>query len=303
MDPIFGAMIGAAGNLIGGLINSGNVADANRRTAEIAQRNFDMQNESLHHGLQLRAEDAIDAYHRTGIHPLTMLGVNPASASVVGANFAADNSLGNAVGNAGQELGRAVSANRDVNQRTGDAAKLVALQLESARLDNEIKRAELLSRVNRLYHEPGSPPPAQSVNSRYLIDGQGSTPVLERGLPSEGLPVKEEPGKREATNPVRPWQENMAVADLGFSRTHTGWAPTYSKSLNDRLQDEDFMHVIRNKILPAFSFNYSPPFEAPKGYHWFFHPLKFEYQLIPNRASGTAGPWRGDTVVPIPGRR
>lgn len=94
MDPIIGgALIGGAASLLGGATS----ASANRK---IAKMNIEAQREFAQHGIRWKVEDARQA----GLHPLYALGSQPAAFSPV----AIPDSMGPAISEAGQNIGRAV---------------------------------------------------------------------------------------------------------------------------------------------------------------------------------------------------
>lgn len=96
MDPIIGgALIGGASSLLGGLFSSKSNLKATKAQIE-AQREF------AQHGVTWRVADARQA----GLHPLAALGMQPANFSPV----VIPDSMGPAIAEAGQNIGRAVQA-------------------------------------------------------------------------------------------------------------------------------------------------------------------------------------------------
>lgn len=146
MADFFGSLIGAGANLLGGLFGQ---SSADKR----AQENIALQREFAQNAIQWKVADAKAA----GIHPLFALGANTTSFS----NVAGDTSLGDAIKESGQDIGRAVGATADKEAR---ALTLRAAQLDVERkgLENDVLRAELASSVRRLT-QPGTPNAAPGV--------------------------------------------------------------------------------------------------------------------------------------------
>lgn len=153
MWPFLGSLVSAGSSLIGGLFGQSSAAKNNATQMQIAQQQMAAQREFAQNGVQWKVEDA----KRAGIHPLYALGANTVSYSPVSVGTQADNSLGEGLKSAGQDLGRAISATAD--------RELRALQLMGARLDvekkgleNDVLRTSLASDMRKL-SQPGNPPP------------------------------------------------------------------------------------------------------------------------------------------------
>lgn len=127
------------GPIVGGLISN----RANRRAANDQMQ---MQKDFAKHGVRWRVEDAKAA----GIHPLAALGMQGMSPSPV---FAAD-SLGPAISEAGQNLGRAVSAQQTPVERQMQELGLRLLQSQIGETD--ARRELALSEAERNRREPAT---------------------------------------------------------------------------------------------------------------------------------------------------
>lgn len=137
---MIGAALSAGANLIGGMINSSNVRDANRANAEAAQRNIKLQKTFAQEGIQWKVEDA----RKAGIHPLYALGAQTNSFSPVSVGQVADTSLGSAIASSGQDLSRAINATRTAPQREAAISKTMQdLQLTNMGLQNELVAAQI----------------------------------------------------------------------------------------------------------------------------------------------------------------
>lgn len=127
IGAIAGPLIGAAGSLLGGLFGQ----SAQNRNAE---RNIALQKQFAQEGIQWKVEDA----KKAGVHPLYALGANTTSYQPVSVG----DSIGPALADMGQDLGRAVTATRGPDDRMYDA-KVKALDLQHMELRNELMASEI----------------------------------------------------------------------------------------------------------------------------------------------------------------
>lgn len=270
---VWGALIGAGASLAGGFMNQAS-SDAARRSAEAnAQGQQRLQEIFAQTGITWRAHDVMKAYKETGIHPLSLLGVNAPTYSPVSVVGGGGSGVGDAISSAGQGLGRAIDATASEDRRLAHAGRLDRLVMERAGLENDLLRMRIASELAQMKQNAN---PSMPIGNRWLVEGQGNAPagavvnkVMERIGP--GANVTAEPG---------------AVTDVGFSRTPSGWAPTRSKDLQDRAEDDAVGSVtwnIRNRLLPSLGLDYNAPFPAPAGKRWVYHSARQEYQLIDAR--------------------
>jgi len=136
-------------------------------------------------------------------------------------------------------------------------AVLDKLGVERAGLQNELLRSQIKA-VNMKVNQSQLPPPRVEQVSQQVIPGQADAPSVDPGF----------------------------VTDTGHARTKTGYAPVPSEQVKERIEDNipaTVMHFIRNNVSPNLNQNFSPPFKAPKGKRWIFHPSQ-EYRLV-NRNS------------------
>lgn len=144
----FDDVAGAAGSLIGGIINK----DASRKAAGL---NRDMQREFAQNGIRWKVADAKAA----GLHPLAALGASTTSFSP---SFVGDTSMGQAMANIGQDISRSIQATRTAQER----AQANALAIEAAKLDLEKKGMEnelLRRRIAGQGDQIGPPLPGAQV--------------------------------------------------------------------------------------------------------------------------------------------
>lgn len=175
LDPVVtGSLIGAGANLLGGLFGS----SSNRSMMRDQLR---YQREFAQHGIRWRVEDAKAA----GLHPLYAMGaqVTPYSPTLI------PDSVGPALAEAGQNIGRAVAATQTAEERM-----MTQLTLEKARKDlaETDARIGLLEseRLRNLTEAHGKPFPAGGGAFTFAMGDEG-TVYPSRALParSNALPV------------------------------------------------------------------------------------------------------------------
>lgn len=261
---MLGAIIGAGSSLLGSILG-------NKSAEKQAQANIKHQKEFAQKGVQWKVADAKAAK----IHPLAALGAQTHSFT----NVAGGHDY-SGVAQAGQDIGRAIDATRDKSERV-DAytAETQRLSLQRMGLENQL----LASQIAKV-RQPGHPPASPNPGNPLLIPGQGDSPG-----------IKNEPMERQGWNNNRPHAEAGAVAELGYTKTPTGYAPVMSKDAKDRLE-EDPMGVIgwniRNRLGPMFQVNKNPPEPALTDEYWAYHPGAQEYRLFRRKNSGTHSRFR-----------
>ena len=228
---MIGDIISGIGSVVGGLINSSSARD-------IAAQNIANQQLFAKNAIQWKVADAAKA----GIHPLFALGAQTNSF----ANVAGDTSLGDAIQNAGQSIGRAADAVATADERA-ISKKADMLKLENMGLQNDILRAELASKVQR---QSGAmvAPPVPSAASRYQIPGQGAT-VMPSPL------VKVKPAELTPGEPGKEFMMPTANPSVQLYRTEDGWSPAPPEQLAESIEDNAFLQAqwaINNIIKPMF---------------------------------------------------
>lgn len=252
---MLGALIGAGATLAGGLLNRSH-----------ADKQAKLQREFAQSGIQWKAADA----EKAGISKLYALGANTASYSPVSIG----GGMGDALSAAGQNIGRAVDSTASPVGRAGHlATEIASTQLEGLKIDNDIKRADLLSRT-ALRNQPGQPPAILNQETSPLLAGQGNANVkLERKLVPAG---PNQPHRSFGVNP-----------EVDMWRTTRGYSPEVPQELGEAHESQPiaaFQWFMRNKILPSFSSSRSTyPYPAPEGKEWAFNPLFGEYTLRSQR--------------------
>lgn len=244
-------------------------ANQDRKISEQnAERNIQLQREFAQNGISWKVEDA----KRAGVHPLFALGANTTSFApvTVGSNMAG------AMDSMGQDISRAIQATSTSSQRaTAVTAKMQELALTKAGLENELLATQIAKQKQSLG------PPAPALVQPQMLDGQSASNIT----PQPGR-IDDEALKRVYSHQNEPGREAGAVAEGGYLRTPSGWAPAKSKDAAERLEDDTIGNLVyawRNYILPNFGANQNPPpQDPPKGMKWYFSRLTQQYVLVPD---------------------
>lgn len=273
---MFAELAGAAGSLIGSALNY-----------DSAQDQIEWQKQLAKHGIAMRVKDA----QASGIHPLYALGAQVSSFSPVQAG-----DLSSSLGSAGQDIGRAIDAGMSAPEKV-DAytTQLRSLQLEKGRLENDMLRSQLV----RMNLSPVAPAP--TTGDPFLIGGQADSGVRP-GVVGATSAVTDKPLTRTVSNPGSPWQEPGAITGVGWERTPTGWAPTPSADVKNRIEDSpmEWLWFLRNNIIPTFSGEGAklrqPTWSPGAGREWYFNPWLQEYQSVPKFSRRVGPPTRSSGV-------
>lgn len=254
---MIGPIISGIGSLVGGVLGYQGQKQANEIAQQNAERNIQLQKDFAQQGIRWKVEDAKAA----GIHPLYALGASTSSFSPVSVGTSNEMApLADMSRNLGQDLGRAVNATRTAPERV-EAAKLTALQLEGAQLDNDLKRTQIASSVQRLKQQANPPVPAT-----------GPFPVPENAKAEERPPimlggsrVQTDPG----TSPAKAFEDWLGddILSPGFLPNLWGWAKTtygspatwpmqmgqaaWREFLNDLRNERDNARRFTRKHLPG----------------------------------------------------
>ena len=158
------SVIGAVGDLAGGFLN----AASNKK---IAKMNIDAQREFAQNGIRWKVADARAA----GLHPLVSLGAQTASftPSMVG-----DNSLGDAVANMGQNIGRAIDAKATEEERRKQEEERMMMEYSTWQANMNETQAR-----TRLYDAQTS-----TEMKRASVLGQPRNPAFPSGGRSQASP-------------------------------------------------------------------------------------------------------------------
>lgn len=273
IDPFFGSVLSAGTSLLGGLLGQESSRKANERAAEEAAHNRALQMKYAKLGVTWRAEDVMNAYQKTGIHPLALLGVSGPTFSPVTTSFMGGSPMGEGLARAGQDISRGLHATADRELReTALRFQEKAMQDAAVRggLENELLRVRIASEAARL-QQMTSPVMPSPVSNRWLVDGQNTE---LRAPVAQGRLWKDQPLKRDMADPAQPHQESAAVTSLGWLKNSDGsYTAAKSKDAQERLEDDFWgstKHFITNTVVPMFDpRSAGVPFPAPAGHHWY----------------------------------
>lgn len=231
------ALIGAATSVAGGLLSNRANEKANKQAQENALRQEALQKEFAQSGIQWKVKDAEAA----GIHPLYALGANtisysPSSVGATPNNF-------DFLGSAGQNVGRAIQAAQSNPARiTALQTTAAELQNEGLRLDNDLKRAQLVSAAN-LVNQPGTGPGLPNLLTTSAMPGQGNSPQIDG--PTMDVSKKISPALDAKHIEVG------ANPELLLGRTRSGYAPQIPQSLSESFEQDNIGYwqwFFRNKL-------------------------------------------------------
>lgn len=273
---MWGGIASAVGSIAGGLIGAASSQSANSSNIEAAalanDKAYERQKEFAQHGIRWKVEDAKAA----GLHPLAALGTNTATytpSGLVGTSSGTDYSW---LGDAGQGIGRAVSAGltrqeRQKQQQVRDEVAALDIehkraQIQNQRLHNQLLQQDIVRQQTAaseraiVNQQLGPSIPMKSRPDGAIIDGQGDA------ISSKFIKTK--PAEIVANMPSRPWTEAGTITEVGYGRTKGGgYVPVMSSDAKNRYEDDTIGTLgwnLRNR-LPALVFDY-PSSAPPKSY-------------------------------------
>lgn len=264
----WGAIGAAAGQLLGGVVQRDENIKSRKSNEAQSAADRALQREFAQNSIQWKVKDA----EMAGIHPLAALGAQGYSASPTAIGVGPDTSMGDAISNMGQSVGRAFSSMQNKRQR--EINELMQVEaLRNAQLKNKLLESQITS-VNKT-NNPGLPSNSGLPGS-LTSSGQGDAYVLEKPL------------QRVHSAKGRPSQEVGHVPDVGFARTSSGLAPVPSQDVKERIEDQlipELSWAIRNQLLPNFGKGEKPSRELlpswADNWRWSFkkqewQPYKYE---------------------------
>lgn len=240
---MIGKLIAAGASLLGGMLGNKAQEKAQRQNmaheAAMRKKEYDQQKEFAQSGIQWKVQDA----DKAGVHPLYALGANTVSYAPqsIGSTQLQPEGFGY-VADAGQHLGRAISSTTSKpGQVDGFTRAVQALQLDGLGLDNDIKRADLASKIATT--QQGSMPGIPGVATRWLLEGQpgGEIDYSRKQSPAE---------------PGAPFQTAGAAPDVMFTKTNTGgYAPVMPENVQEAYENDmigRWQWMLRNRIVPGW---------------------------------------------------
>lgn len=176
-----GGLLSAGSSLIGGLFGKSSADKANDANMAIANANLDFQKEAAHNSLAWRAADATAAETATGINRMALLGAPSFSPSPVSAGQVGDNSLGQGIAGAGQDIQRAINAYAESNDRRAELQnKLLEAQIANVNSDT-VKNQSAASKM--VTQAPTAPTPLYQT----FVDDKGRKYRLPSGKASSAM--------------------------------------------------------------------------------------------------------------------
>lgn len=241
---MLGSIISTIGNVAGGIFN------ANK------------QEKFAKNALQWKAADA----EKAGISKIFAMGAPTHSFNPV--NVGADPGLGAAIDKA--IPGQGGPASTTTGKVAGISSAITNAQLEGLKLDNDIKRAELSSKL-----AIGTQPGAGGIMDRAVTQGPG-------GIQME---KKISPASRDVSH------RSFGVSpEVDIYKTHSGYAPQVPQQLQEAFENDAlgrWQWNLRNRMQPMWDMDaYGSAGPAPPGKYWMYNPLTGQYVEYPNRGNG-----------------
>ncbi len=268
IDPIIGgSLISGAASIFGGLLGSSSSDKARKAAQAEAAADRKLQKQFAKKGIRWRVEDAQAA----GIHPLYAMGASipgytPSPARLGGG----DNSMGNALASAGQDIGRAVSATMTQPERD--------LSLQRSALQNKLLEAQIL----KLTRESQTGPPLPSASSGGM-PGQGNFPSSVDVFPREIT----------ASSPSNVGRQAGAPAGISYVMGSDQKLRIYpSTDTKELMEDNVFLEAkwaYQNMAKPLWTRDdmrknapSTDEFPLPPGFHWQWNAYAQAYEKTPN---------------------
>lgn len=160
IDPFFGSVLSGAASLVGGIMSGEGNRKANEQAMEQAAYNRQYQEQFAKLGVTWRAEDVMNAYKKTGIHPLALLGTSGATYSPVSVSPIGGSGVGSGLAAAGQDISRGLMAGADRELREkalGMQEALMNTNAERGQLENELLKVRIMSEQAKLRGQLGPP--------------------------------------------------------------------------------------------------------------------------------------------------
>jgi len=248
-----GAIVGAGASIASSLLGKSAADKANENANQIAQQNIALQKEFAQSGIQWKVADA----QKAGIHPLYALGANTHSFAPVSVGSSVPSFDG--IAQAGQQIGRAIDATRDKagQQQAALQTAFAAAQVEGQQLDNQIKRAQLASRLATVRSPASNSIPSNSSpGGSNQFDGQGDAiPLNNQGVKLET--------RRDITDPANPSYIPGSGPSVGVVKNSSGgYSVVMPPELAESYESDLFGSLdwqFRNRVLPFFTDKLAKP--------------------------------------------
>jgi len=230
-------------------------------------KNAALQREFAQNSIRWKVNDAKMA----GIHPLYAIGAQGTSFSPMYSSSAGESQSDidtAALGEAGQNVVRAIGATR-----TQEEKMAAALNLEGMRLDNELKASQI--------RQINSPAPSFPGDQNF-IEGQGNS----------GPKIKNKTMERVTSMAGRPDLEPGSKTGVGFYNTADGGlVPVPSVDTKQSIEDnmiQELLWSLRNNVVPNITGGDPPP-----GYHWSKQSQAYKKRKDPHWMDDYHQWWKG----------
>lgn len=239
MWPLIGGIAAGVGAVGGAIANSNSNAKDREFQLAMFRRNAALQREFAQHGLRWKMEDA----QRAGLHPLIGAGAQAQSFAPISVGSSPDYSMGNAMSDMGQNIGRAISSTSTEAER-----KISELSIKS--LEEDVIHKQLQNSILRQNSLVG---PSMPIGNNSFIPGQGGSNSL----------ILDQAMKRVTGKSGMGHMEPGAITGVGHEYLADGSAvPIPSSDVKERIEDNwihELRHFILNNIAPWFGNENSKP--------------------------------------------
>lgn len=264
---VLGSIIGAGAAIAGGFLRQSSADKATAASLQNNAANIALQKEFAKKGIRWRVKDAQAA----GIHPLYSMGASLPTFQPGQINVGGDNSMGQALAQAGQDIGRAVSATATQPERD--------LALQRAGLQNKLLEAQIL----KLTRESQTGPPLPSASSGGPMPGQGNFPSSVDVFPREIT----------ASSPSNVGRQAGAPAGISYVMGSDQKLRIYpSTDTKELMEDNPFLEAkwaYQNMAKPMWTrqdMRKNAPstaeFPLPPGFHWQWNAWAQAYEKTPD---------------------
>lgn len=209
--------------------------------------------------LSWKARDA----ERAGISKVFAMGAPTVSYSPVGVGDSFSG-LGSAIdkGIKGQSAGGGTTSGKI----SGVSAAIAQAQLEGIKIDNDIKRADLASKV-AIGTQPGT---GGVLPDTDVVPGPEGVKLKKEIPPAGGSPFK-----------------SFGVSpEVDLYRTHSGYAPQYPQQLQEAFENDWIGRMqwnLRNRIMPGWDMDAYGAMPKKAGSFWMYNPITGQYVEFPER--------------------
>lgn len=231
MWDFLGGLVGAGASIFNASANRKQQEEFNRQQIAMSREQMAMQKEFAQQGIKWKVDDAV----RAGLHPLIGAGAQAQSFSPVSVGGSAPQ-----MADFGQDIGRAVKAAGSLFERENeDEKKLKNLAMEKAGLENDILKADLVSRVRREAQQLG---PAFPGSADHVDIRSGGIPLPRPGPArmSSGEAVREDDLKQTIEDQPSPESGRPYGFQMPYNRMFGS-----AQAFEDRYGDSEIAQTLK----------------------------------------------------------